>query len=95
MKVDLAELRSVTDLLIQHAIDAGVREVELSSDYYWDVPAASRYDRADAPTALDIGQLSEDLTFLAEIDNGVRPPVAYGLVWVAALLRFVGEQVVR
>lgn len=95
MKMDIARLRAVTDLLFDHLTEEGVSEIELRSDYYWQIEPELRYDRHDEPTSFTMGQLSEDLSFLEQIYRGERPPVAYGLVWAATLLRYIGEQIVR
>jgi hypothetical protein len=95
MQINIARLRTITDHLLEHLFQEGIVEVELTSGYYWQIEPELRYDKHEEPASFTMGQLSEDLHFLEQIENGERPPVAYGLVWVAALLRYVGEQVVK
>jgi hypothetical protein len=41
-----------------------------------------------------MGQLSDDQRELASIRTGAKPPLAYALVWLSSLLRFVGARIV-
>jgi hypothetical protein len=90
-EVTIAELRAAAELFFSHLERKGARSITFSEDYYWDVPAELRYDRYDEPTKHTIGQLSDDLAELRRIMDGSRPITALGLVWLAALLRRVGE----
>ena len=65
--------------------------VEIAEDFYWDVTAADRYDRYQEPTKHTVGQLSDDVLEVTRMINGDAPIVSYGLVWLAAVLRRVGE----
>jgi hypothetical protein len=54
-------------------------------------PTDQRYDRYDEPREHTIGQLSDDLRELKLMIDGHRPMVGGGLVWLAAILRRIGE----
>jgi len=90
-QVTVAELRIIAELLFAHLESKGMTSVTFSEDYYWDVPAAIRYDQHQEPTKHTIGQLSDDLAELRRMTDGSRPLIAYGLVWLASLLRRMGE----
>ena len=90
-QVTIQELRATTEALFSHLEKNGVTSVILSEDYYWDVPTASRYDRYQEPAQHTIGQLSDDIAELKRMMNGTRPIIGYGLVWLAAILRRIGE----
>jgi hypothetical protein len=92
MQVSVDQLRRAADALFSHLEANGVKSIEITEEYYWDVPAPVRYDRYDEPTKHTIGQLSDDLAELQHLLNGTRPMVGGGLVWLAALLRRVGEK---
>ncbi len=65
--------------------------IPLDVDYYWEVSGEEIYDIYQKPEQLDIGQLSEDYTFLCEAYRGnflVQP----NLRKVAALLRYLSER---
>jgi len=85
------QLKRAADLLLSHLESSGVTEVEIAEDFYWDVPAAKRYDQYDEPKEHTVGQLSDDMMEVKRMVDGDAPPVGYGLVWLAAILRRVGE----
>lgn len=90
-QVTVAQLKVAADLLLSHLESSGVKTIEITDDFYWDVPASRRYDQYDEPTQHTVGQLSEDLSELQRMLAGETPALGYGLVWLAALLRRVGE----
>ena len=94
MKVSTDELRSAALVLLRHLDESGQKEFEIAEDFYWDVPAEKRYSPYDEPKELTIGQLSDDWSEVARMAGGNREPVAYGLVWLAAVLRRVGEKAI-
>jgi hypothetical protein len=90
-QIPLEQLRAAADALFSHLEDKGIDLVTISEDYYWDVPMAIRYDRYEEPSEHTIGQLSDDINELNRMLAGTRPTVGYGLVWLAAILRRIGE----
>jgi hypothetical protein len=91
MDIEIEALRRVTNDLLDRLRRDGVVTLQLESDYYWDVPSAVRYDNPEQPPVLEMGQLSDDVMFITELANGSRPPVTYGLVWIASVFRYLGE----
>lgn len=94
MKVSTDELRRAVLALLRHLEENGQKEFEIDEDFYWDVPADKRYLPYEEPKGLTIGQLSDNWTEVTQITDGNREPVGYGLVWLAAVLRRVGERAV-
>jgi len=94
MKVSTDELRGAALALLRHLDESGQKEFEIDEDFYWDVPADKRYSPYDEPKELTIGQLSDDWSEVALMTHGSRETVAYGLVWLAAVLRRVGEKAI-
>jgi hypothetical protein len=92
--IDIARLQRITNDLFERLKGRGVTSVALDADYYWEVPQQLRYDNHGEPGEHEMGRLGDDLQFLEEMLDGTRPPVSFGLVWVAALLRYVGEKIV-
>jgi hypothetical protein len=93
-EIEIDVIRQVTNDLIDRLRRQGVDRIELSADYYWDVAADVRYDQPEQPRELQMGQLTDDLEFVTELYDGTRPPVTYGLVWIASILRYIGEKIV-
>ena len=94
MSVTLEELRRITATLYDHLETRGVRTIDLDGDYYWSIPREQRNDPTQEPTVKSIGQLSDDLEELRRIQRGETEPIGYALVWLASILREVGEQTV-
>ncbi len=93
MRITVAQLRAVSELLLKRLDERGHSSVDLTADYYWNIPKEQKYDREQVPKDLDIGQLSEDWSSLEKIASGEREPVIYGLVWLGEILRYVGEEI--
>lgn len=91
MKVDTHSLRTLCETLLNHLEQSGGREIELSNDYYWHIPAEQRHDMNRQPTELSIGQLSDDWQELQRILTGESEPIGYALVWLASILCDLGE----
>jgi len=87
MEVNIDKLRAVANTLLSHIESHSGKAVTLSEDYYWNVPAAIRYDPYEKPKEHTLGQLSDDMAELTRMINGERPIIGYGLVWLAAILR--------
>ena len=91
MNISVAELRAVANQLFDHLEVRQGEQLEIATDYYWAIPRATRNDPTATPHDLTIGQLSDDLRELRRILNHESEPINYALVWLAAVLREVGE----
>ena len=94
MTLSLPELRKISDHLFSHLDATGHASVEVDADEFWETPR-QRYDPYAEPRDLEMGRLSENLTNLREMLGEPDETVGYGFVWLAALLRAVGESVAR
>lgn len=91
MKVNVAELRIVANKLLDHLEATGHAEVGVDVDFYWEISSKQRYEPYVEPGPLSMGQLSDDWTELKRIAEGQALPVSYALVWLASILRRIGE----
>lgn len=96
MKIQLSQLRQVTEALFDHLERTGRTELDVTEDFYWNIPEKHLYSVYSAPpeSELTMGQLSDDLNELTRIATGQRPPTAYALVWLSSILRVVGSKLV-
>jgi hypothetical protein len=94
MNVTTAELRQLCNQLLTHLESNGIHTISVTDDYYWNVPSDQRYNPYEQPGQPDLGQLSDDIRELRRTLEGEREPVAYALVWLSSLLRYVGEKTV-
>jgi hypothetical protein len=93
VEVKIADLRLAAERILKHLEDSGHATIDIPWDYYWTVPAHHCYGRRDQPTEFTLGQLSDDWSEIKAIRDG-KEPIGYALVWLASLLRAVGERVV-
>lgn len=94
MIIDIAELQKISDRLFKQLNHIGIQTVELQVDYYWDIPSIQRYNIYAEPDEFTVGQLQSDLQELSKVLSGEREPIPYHLVWLAALLRALGEELI-
>jgi hypothetical protein len=92
MRVTVEELRTAFDRLVEHLETTGQEAFEIEDDFYWDVPCEVRYDPYQKIDGATLGQLTDDWSEVQSMLGGRRPPLGYGLVWLASVLRRVGEK---
>jgi hypothetical protein len=95
MQTSVANLRAIATILFDHLEQQGIKQIEVDSDYYWFIGKEQLYEPGATPSDLSFGQLTDDIAELDQILSKKKPPIAYALVWFAAILRAVGEKVVR
>jgi hypothetical protein len=96
MKLQLSDLRRVTEALFDHLERTGRTEIEVNEDFYWNIPEKQLYSVYAPPpeSELTVGQLSDDWNELTKITAGQRPPTAYALVWLSSILRHIGSKLI-
>lgn len=96
MEIDLGELKTIINRLLDHAIDKrGVTSVRLEKNYYWNISEESRYDMAIKVPDFDVGSLVDDWGFVSHLLDKESDPIVYQLTEVAPILRYVGESLGR
>jgi len=88
--VDAATLESAFHLILNEIVERRGDVLSISKDYFWAVPPAEMYNVLKDPTELTIGQVSESLGRLHGVIDG-NVPVDYHLVWLADVLRALGQ----
>lgn len=92
LHVSLVELRRSFDVLLRHVEAAAASgEVALDKDYFWSIPADELYDVAKEPGNLTIGQLSESWQHVRDLLADQDRALGYHLVWLADVLRAIGQ----
>lgn len=91
MKITTQQLRSALQSLLEDFEVHGASEWEIDKDFYWDIDQENRYDSYEKPTAITLGQLSDDVGEVLAIARGEKPPTPMGLVWISNILRLAGE----
>ncbi|MFO0961200.1 MAG: hypothetical protein U0800_27785 [Isosphaeraceae bacterium] len=93
MQISTEELIKATEALLVHLRAGGREALEIPHDFYWFVPTDQRYDAYKEPAGLTVGQLSDDWAELRKLAIGEAEPVNYAFVWLASILRALGETV--
>jgi hypothetical protein len=83
-------LRRVFDAM--RAARGGKDIVLVSHDYFWSVPSDELFEVETRPAELTIGQVSEAISNLETLRSGVDGAIPYHLVWLADVLRAVGQE---
>ena len=92
-KIDIEELRTVVNTLLDHLRDGGVSEVQLAKDYHWEIDASELYEVTNDPADLTVGSLFEDWESARQLAAGTKEPVVLLLSKVAPLLRYIADSV--
>jgi len=65
--VAIADLRQALQRVLGAAEKKLGSVVDLDADYYWTVPPGETFDKLEMPTALEAGQLSDDVAELQDL----------------------------
>lgn len=95
MKIDTKTLRLACNRLFDHLEELGIVSIDIGEDYYWNISEECLYTMASQPKDFTVGQLTDDWLEIRAIADGERDAVSFGFVWLAAILRAIGEKVVR
>lgn len=88
-------LRRAAEVLLAHVEQAEGCEVALEKDYYWAIVPEQVHDVYSKPRDFTIGQLTECLANIESMVDDPDSSVSYALVWLADVLRAVGQSLVR
>ena len=92
--INVPELRRILNELLVHVERVAGPNVEIDSDFYWDLPNPEMWDVAKDIGRVDlVGSLGDDLYFLQSMEAIVEDGPSLELIHAAALLRYIGEKV--
>ncbi|MFG1795892.1 hypothetical protein [Nocardia sp. NPDC049149] len=90
--LSFTELRKAFEVALNHVeATAGTGSAALDQDYFWSIPAEELYDVYDVPVNMTIGQLSESWQHLRDSIADPDRVLTYDLVWLADVLRAIGQ----
>lgn len=92
--IKVSELRAIIDSILSHVEnDLRLDEIELSEDYYWNIPDEALYSVGQNPSELTVGSLCDDLEFLRPLLKDKEQAFSLMLIHVAPLLRYIATKV--
>jgi hypothetical protein len=91
VQIPVEKLREVFDTLLKH-VEQDSDHISVHSDAFWSIPAPSVYDVYSEPRDLTIGSISDSWRNLEEMTQADAGVVAYGMAWLAEVLRAVGDE---
>jgi hypothetical protein len=94
IEVKLSSVETALGIVFQSMRESrnGSDVVPVSSDYFWSIPGAELFDVETRPGEITIGQLSESLENLVGLLTRADGPIPYHLVWIADILRALGQE---
>lgn len=91
MDIQFKDLEKVTKKLLKHLMNRKVKGVDLKYDYYWVIDPEEKYKHSVDSSKFALGQLTGDWDILMGVLSGERDPIIYDLVWLGAILTYIGE----
>ncbi|MCX4986648.1 hypothetical protein [Streptomyces sp. NBC_00572] len=91
LRIPLDQLRTAFELALQHIEASAGSAAALEHDYFWSVPGDELYDVPNEPKSITIGQLSESWQHLEDLLADPNRAVGHHLVWLADVLRAIGQ----
>ncbi|NUL06100.1 hypothetical protein HRW07_23300 [Streptomyces lunaelactis] len=95
LQIPLDQLRQAFEVSLHHVEASAGSTVPLKHDYFWSVPGDELYDPYNRPGELTMGQLSESWQHLEDLLADQDRALGYHLVWLADVLRAIGQDIVR
>lgn len=95
IRVPVETLQQAAAILLRHLETMQGPVVVLDADFYWAISPEQRVDVYSEPSEFTIGQLTDCLENVSGIVEDPSRSTSYALVWLADLLRAVGEATVR
>jgi hypothetical protein len=95
IRIPISTLRHAAEVLLAHVEALEGEFVSVDKDYYWVIPSEQLYDVFHEPSDLTIGQLGECVEQLDAVVADPARATSYALVWLADLVRAVGQSVLR
>ncbi|TLQ48089.1 hypothetical protein FEF34_08000 [Streptomyces marianii] len=91
VEIPVEKLKDVFDLLIKR-VCADEEVVRVNREAFWSIASDEAYEVYSEPGELTIGMLSESWSQLEGMLADPDRVVGYGFVWLAEVLRAIGDE---
>lgn len=95
IQVPVETLRRAAAILLDRLESSSGATVALDRDMFWAIPSEHRSNVYAEPTEFTVAQMTDSLQNIVGIVEDPASATSFGLVWLADLLRAVGEAVVE
>jgi hypothetical protein len=92
IEISVDQIQSTLTTLLNHIRDHYGDTIEFTSDYFWSIPDAAKFDVYNKPEELTIGQVSEVCDHLAKLGTSPENLTTYHLHWFAQLLDAIAHE---
>jgi len=89
MTIKIDELQKIIILLLSKLKDSKGNEVEIDSDFYWDISMNEIYNPYQDPKNITLGQLSSDLEEIYRLVEKKEDAIPYDLKRIAAIIKAI------
>ncbi len=89
MKVKINELQRLTISLLNKLKNEKGNEIEIKSDFYWDIDSDQLYNPHMEPKNLTIGQLVDDLGEIGRLSVSEDDAIPYDLKRIAEIIKAI------
>lgn len=87
-RISIDEIQKITLLLLARLKESRGVEIEIKSDYYWDISDEELYNPYEEPKNITLGQLSDDIEEIHRLANS-DDEVMYDLKRLAAIFKAI------
>ena len=89
MKVNIDILEKIIHSLFSELKEKNGNQIEIESDYYWDISNEEMYNPYEEPANMSLGQLSDDLAEIMRLQKD-DSAIPYDFHRVANILKILG-----
>ena len=87
MKVNIEKIEKMTSILLKRMKENIGNEIELKSDFYWEIPEEDLYNPYKEPINHTLGQLYDDLEELNRLNTNFDDAIVYDLKRISSIIK--------
>lgn len=89
--IDISTVKAAVNLLLDHIMESGLKELPLNEQLYWKVLDNEKYVMNKPPGDPGVGDLFADLDFVEGVVSDGQQLTALTLTELGPLLTYIGE----
>ncbi len=92
MAITIDELEKCLSILFKEIRKNAGSEINLTTDYYWNIPEDEAYNMNSNPQELTIGQISEEIEIIKRLLDNPDSYISYDLRRIGIILMAMGHE---